>query len=174
MAKTLVTSALPYVNNVPHLGNMVCVLSADVYARYLRSKGEDVISVLGTDEHGTTTEAMAIQEGVTPRQLTDKYFELHTKIYNWFLCSFDCYGRTSSESNKEVTIDIFKKLNENKYIFEDEVEQAFCLKCNKFLADRFVEGKCPHCNYENARGDQCENCGRLLDPIDLVDAKCKF
>jgi methionyl-tRNA synthetase len=172
--KILVTSALPYVNNVPHLGNMVCVLSADVYTRFLRSRGYDVISVLGTDEHGTTTEAKAIEEGLTPKELTDKYFKIHKDIYEWFNTKFDCIGRTSSKENKEVTIDIFKKLYDNGYVFEDEIEQAFCIKCDKFLADRFVEGTCPKCNYEHARGDQCENCGALLDPVELLEPKCKF
>lgn len=172
--KILVTSALPYVNNVPHLGNMVCVVSADVYTRFLRSTGRDVVSVLGTDEHGTTTEVMAMQEGITPKELTDKYFKIHKQIYDWFLCSFDCFGRTSSAANKEVTLQIFDKLYKNGYIREEEIEQAYCLKDEKFLADRFVEGKCPHCNYEHARGDQCENCGRLLDAVELIDAKCKF
>jgi methionyl-tRNA synthetase len=172
--RILVTSALPYVNNVPHLGNMVCILSADVYTRFLRSKGYRVISVVGTDEHGTTTEAKAIEEGLTPKQLTDKYFKIHKQIYEWFNTEFDCIGRTSSESNKEITVDIFQKLYKNSYITEDEIEQAYCIKCDKFLADRFVNGTCPHCGYENARGDQCENCGRLLDPVELLEPKCKF
>ena len=172
--KILVTSALPYVNNVPHLGNMVCIISADVYTRFLKSRGYDVISVLGTDEHGTTTEAKAIEEGITPKELTDKYFKIHKQIYEWFNTNFDCLGRTSSKANKEITIDIFKKLYKNGYVFEDETEQAFCVKCDKFLADRFVEGKCPKCEYEHARGDQCENCGALLDPIELLEPRCKF
>jgi methionyl-tRNA synthetase len=172
--KFLVTSALPYVNNVPHLGNMVCVISADVYTRFLRSRGYDVISVLGTDEHGTTTEVKAIEEGVTPRELTDKYFKIHKHIYEWFNNSYDCFGRTSSEPNKEVTIGIFNKLQKNNCIIEQEIEQAFCVKCDKFLADRFVQGKCPFCGYEHARGDQCESCGKLLDAVQLIDAKCKI
>jgi len=171
--KIIITSALPYVNNVPHLGTMVCVLSSDVYARFLRAKGEDVILVCGTDEHGTTAEVKAAEEGITPRQLVDKYFKIHKQVYEWFGCKFDCFGRTSSEANKEVTIDIFKKLDKNGYIKEDEIEQAYCNKCNKFLADRFVEGTCPFCKYEDARGDQCEKCGRLLNPTDLKNARCK-
>ncbi|MBW2995279.1 methionine--tRNA ligase, partial [Candidatus Woesearchaeota archaeon] len=128
----------------------------------------------GTDEHGTTTEAKAIEEGITPKQLTDKYFKIHKEIYDWFNLEFDCFGRTSSKANKEITIDIFNKLYDNGYIFEDEIEQAFCIKCNKFLADRFVEGRCPKCDYEHARGDQCEQCGALLDPVELLEPRCKF
>ena len=172
-SKIIVTSALPYVNNVPHLGTMVCVLSSDVYSRYLRLKKKDVLFVCGTDEHGTTAEVKAAEEGVTPRQLVDKYFKIHKQVYEWFGCKFDCFGRTSSEANKEVTIDIFNKLDKNGYIKEDEIEQAYCTKCDKFLADRFVEGICPFCKYDEARGDQCEKCGRLLNPTDLQDARCK-
>ena len=171
--KIIITSALPYVNNVPHLGTMVCVLSSDVFARYLRLKKENVILVCGTDEHGTTAEVKAAEEGITPRQLVDKYFKIHKQVYEWFGCKFDCFGRTSSQENKEVTIDIFEKLDKNGYIIEKEVEQAFCNKCSKFLADRYVEGICPFCNYDEARGDQCEKCGRLLDPTSLKDARCK-
>ena len=172
--KILVTSALPYVNNVPHLGNLICVISADVYTRYLRLKKENVISVLGTDEHGTTTETKAIEEGLTPKQVTDKYFKIHKKIYEWFLNDYDCFGRTSSKENYEITQDIFKRLYKNGFILKDKVEQAFCKKCEKFLADRFVEGICPYCNYEEARGDQCEKCGKLLNPEELKSPRCKL
>jgi methionyl-tRNA synthetase len=174
MAKrTIITSALPYVNNVPHLGTCVCVISADVYARYLKSKGEDVISVVGTDEHGTTAEVKALEEGLTPQQLVDKYFKIHKKIYEWFNCEFDCFGRTSSEENKEVAIDIFKKLDKNGFISKNTLQQPFCEKCDKFLSDRFVEGECPHCGYKEARGDQCESCGKLLNAVELKNPKCK-
>jgi len=172
--KIIVTSALPYVNNIPHLGTLVCIISADVYARFLRLKKESIIFICGTDEHGTTTEVKALEENLTPKQLVDKYFKIHKKIYESFNCSFDCFGRTTSDENKKITIDIFKKLDKNKFIIEDELEQSFCKKCSKFLADRFIEGKCPHCGYEHARGDQCENCGKLLNAIDLVNAKCKI
>jgi methionyl-tRNA synthetase len=171
--RTIITSALPYVNNVPHLGNVVCVISADVFARYLKSKGEDVISVCGTDEHGTTTEVKALEEGLTPRQLVDKYFKIHKEIYEWFNCEFDCFGRTSSDENKEVSIDIFKKLDKNGFIKENTLQQPFCNKCLKFLSDRYVEGTCPHCGYEEARGDQCESCGKLLNATELKNPKCK-
>lgn len=171
--KILVTSALPYVNNVPHLGTLVCVLSADVYTRFLRLKGEEAIYVLGTDEHGTTAEVKALSEGLTPRQLVDKYFKLQKEIYDWFLCSPDAFGRTSDKENKEITVDIFNKLNKNGYIFEDILEQTYCPKCTKFLSDRFVTGICPHCGYAHAKGDQCEHCGKLLDPQELIDSKCE-
>ncbi len=176
MAKTkfLVTSALPYVNNVPHLGTLICIISADVYTRYLRSKGYEVISVLGTDEHGTTTEFKAKEENVTPREICDKFFELHKKIYDFFLCSFDCFGRTSDNATHEVTKDIFEKLYKNGFIEEGTLTQLYCNNCKMFLPDRFVIGTCPHCGYDKARGDQCEKCGSLLNPDELQNPRCAF
>src|SRR3989344_2922026 len=150
--RILVTSALPYVNNVPHLGNLVCVLSADVFTKFLRLKNKKAVSVCGTDEHGTTTETKAIEEGLTPKQITDKYFRIHKKIYEWFGCDFDCFGRTSSKANHETTKDIFFKLHKNNYIKEKELEQAYCVKCERWLADRLIGGICPSCGYEEARG----------------------
>ena len=170
----LVTSALPYVNNIPHLGNLVCVISGDVFTRHLKQEGKEVISVLGTDEHGTTSEVRAREEGLTPRELVDKYFKIHSEIYQWFQCDYTCFGRTSDEVNHEMTHHIFKKLYDNGYIIEKEVEQPYCENCKMFLADRFIVGICPYCGYEKARGDQCDKCGKLLDPNQLIDPKCKF
>ncbi|MBR9700236.1 methionine--tRNA ligase [Candidatus Woesearchaeota archaeon] len=173
--KVLITSALPYVNNVPHMGNIIgCVLSADVFARFKRSQGEEVLYVCGTDEHGTTTEAKAIEEGVTPQEICDKYYKIHKDVYDWFGISFDIFGRTSTENHTEIVHDIFKTLDKNGYIQAKEVEQTYCSKEEKYLADRFIEGTCPHCGYEHARGDQCESCGKLLDPHELKNPKCKF
>ncbi len=172
--KILVTSALPYVNNVPHLGTMVCIISADVYARFLRIKQEDVLSVLGTDEHGTTTESIAISMGMTPKQVVDHFFKIHKEVYEWFNCSFDCFGRTSSKENVEITQDIFMKLYNNGFISEREEEQMFDEKVGKFLSDRFIEGTCPHCKFNDARGDQCDGCGKLLNPVDLINPRSKL
>ena len=176
MAKNrLITSALPYVNNVPHLGNIIgCVLSADVFARYCRSAGYNTLYVCGTDEHGTATEAKAIEEGLSPKEICDKYYAIHKKIYDWFNIKFDCFGRTSTEVHKELTQDLFKKLQANGWIVENEVEQMYDPEVKKFLADRFIVGTCPHCKYENARGDQCENCGKLLNAVDLINPKSKL
>ncbi|MFA4906802.1 MAG: methionine--tRNA ligase [archaeon] len=173
--KILVTSALPYVNDVPHLGNLIgCVLSADAFARFQRLAGNEVLFVLGTDEHGTTTEFKALEEGISPKELTDKYFEIHRRIYDWFNSSHDCFGRTSDKENVEITNEIFLKLNSNDYISEAELEQLYCEKDKKFLSDRFVEGACPHCGYGQARGDQCDSCGKLLDALELRFPKCRF
>lgn len=171
----LITSALPYVNNVPHLGNIIgCVLSADVYARYCRLRNYNCLYVSGTDEYGTATETKALAEGVTPREICDKYNHLHTNIYKWFNIDFDYFGRTSTDKQTEIAQDIFWKIYKNGYFLEDNVEQLQCTKCNKFLADRFVEGICPLCSYEDARGDQCDACGKLINAIELIKPRCKI
>lgn len=171
--KRLITSALPYVNNEPHLGNIIgCVLSADVFARFSRSAGYDTLYICGTDEYGTATENKAQEVGMTPREICDKYHAIHKKIYGYFEISFDEFGRTSTETHAEVVQEMFKDLEEKKHIIQQEEELTFCEACDKFLADRFVQGHCPHCDYDNARGDQCDACGKLLDPLELVKPKC--
>ncbi len=171
--KILITSALPYVNNVPHLGNIVgSVLSADVFARAMRITGNQVLYICGTDEYGTTTEAKAIEEKTTPQKICDKYFEIHKNVYKWFNISFDHFGRTSTKNHTKIVQDIFKKVNKNGYISEEDTQQVYCRQCDKFLADRFVVGKCPYCDYVDARGDQCDNCGRLLTPTELKSPAC--
>ncbi len=172
MKKKLITSALPYVNNVPHLGNLTQVLSADVFARFCRLRGYDTLYVCGTDEYGTATETRALKEGVTPRELCDRYHKIHSDIYKWFNISFDYFGRTSTPKQTEIVQEIFKVVDKNGYINEAEQEQLYCPKCERFLADRFVEGTCPHCGAHGARGDQCDSCQTLLDPTELVEPHC--
>ncbi|MCJ1260902.1 hypothetical protein MMC22_000766 [Lobaria immixta] len=171
----LITSALPYVNNVPHLGNIVgSVLSADVFARYNKARGRQTLFVCGTDEYGTATETKALEEGVTPRELCDKYNKLHADIYKWFEIGFDIFGRTSTEEQKNITQDIFRELYKNGYLIERESRQPYCEKHQAFLADRFIEGTCPKCGYEDARGDQCDSCGSVdYEPLDLKSPRCK-
>ncbi|MFT4310063.1 MAG: methionine--tRNA ligase [Candidatus Woesearchaeota archaeon] len=166
-AKILVTSALPYVNNIPHLGNMICVVSADVYTRYCRLKQYDVISVLGTDEYGTTAQVKAQEEGITPQQLVDKYFAIHKDIYTWFNTQFDCLGRTSDKQNTIIAQDIFTHLDANGFILAETTQQMYDKQAQTFLADRFIQGTCPHCGFEQAKGDQCDQCGKLLNPEEL-------
>ncbi|CAB3405996.1 unnamed protein product [Caenorhabditis bovis] len=169
----LITSALPYVNNVPHLGNIIgCVLSADVFARYCKLRGHQTFYVGGTDEYGTATETKALQEGVTPRELCDKYHAIHKNIYEWFNIDFTHFGRTTTDEQTEICQDMFLKLHNNGYTSTQSVDQLFCNKCEKFLADRFVTGTCPMCNYDDARGDQCDGCGKLINAVELKDAKC--
>ncbi|MBO4279183.1 MAG: methionine--tRNA ligase, partial [Spirochaetales bacterium] len=172
MKKRLITCALPYVNNIPHLGNLTQVLSADVFARFCRLRGYDTLYICGTDEYGTATETRAAKEGVTPRELCDHYHAIHRDIYRWFNINFDYFGRTSTPKQTEIVQDIFKRCDANGYITEKETEQLYCPKCDRFLADRFVEGTCPHCGSTDARGDQCDSCQTLLDPTELINPRC--
>lgn len=167
----LITSALPYVNNEPHLGNLLQVLSADVFARYSRLKGYETFYVCGTDEYGTATELKALDENMSPYDLCTKYNALHREIYDWFNIQFDHFGRTSCKKHIEITQQVFSALDKNGYISEGSIKQYYCPQCNMFLADRYIEGVCPKCGGK-AKGDQCEVCGALLDPSDLKEAKC--
>ena len=172
MNRRLITSALPYVNNIPHLGNLIQMLSGDVFARFCRNRGYDTLYICGTDEYGTATETKAIEENKTPRELCDFYYNEHIKIYDWFHINFDKFGRTSNEQCTEITQKLFNDLDEAGLIKEHVNKQLFCPKCNMFLADRYVDGTCPKCGSVKARGDQCDDCGTLLDPIELKDPKC--
>nr|XP_055070067.1 methionine--tRNA ligase, cytoplasmic isoform X2 [Misgurnus anguillicaudatus] len=170
----LVTSALPYVNNVPHLGNIIgCVLSADVFARYGRLRGWNLLYVCGTDEYGTATENKAREEGLTPKEICDKYHDIHASVYKWFQIDFDFFGRTTTQRQTEIAQDIFWRLHERDFLLEETVEQLRCENCQRFLADRFVEGVCPYCRYPEARGDQCDKCGRLINAVELRNPQCK-
>ncbi|MBN1904443.1 MAG: methionine--tRNA ligase [Deltaproteobacteria bacterium] len=173
--KKLITSALPYVNNVPHLGNIIgCVLSADAYARYCRLRGYETLYVCGTDEYGTATETKAREEGLTPREICDKYHAIHKEIYANFNISFDIFGRTSTDKQTEIAQGIFKDLEAAGLILEETTSRVFCEKDNIFLADRYVEGICPSCGEDGARGDQCDSCGKLLEPENLKNPRCKI
>jgi methionyl-tRNA synthetase len=172
MKRRLITSALPYVNNVPHLGNLIQVLSADVFARFCRLRGYETLYVCATDEYGTATETKALEEGVSPRELCDRFHAIHRDIYAWFGIAFDKFGRTSVPRHTEITQSIFKDLDEKGLIKSQTIEQLYCEHDKRFLADRYVLGTCPSCGYEGARGDQCENCGKLLDPTELKNPKC--
>ncbi|ROT34598.1 methionyl-tRNA synthetase [Sodiomyces alkalinus F11] len=162
----LITSALPYVNNVPHLGNVIgSVLSADVFARYCRARDYQTLFICGSDEYGTATETKALEEGVDPETLCAKYHALHKSIYDWFQVDFDIFDRTPTAHQREVVHEIFRHLWENGYIEERETVQPFCETHQSFLADRFIEGECSICHYPDARGDQCDGCGSILDPL---------
>uniref|UniRef100_A0A5K3FKW3 Methionine--tRNA ligase, cytoplasmic n=1 Tax=Mesocestoides corti TaxID=53468 RepID=A0A5K3FKW3_MESCO len=169
----LITSALPYVNNVPHLGNLIgSLLSANIFAIYCETAGYNVLSICGTDEYGTATEAKAQAEGLTPQQITDKYHALHCQVYDWFDIRFDYFGRTSTPIHSDITQKIFWDLYNNGFVTEASIEQLFCGKCARFLADRFVEGMCPFCKSDQARGDQCDACGKLINAVELIRPKC--
>ena len=169
----MVIAALPYAYSVPHLGNFVgSVLPADVYYKYLRMTGADAIFICGSDQHGTPIELRAIKEGLPPEQLAD---QIHTKIkglYDDFGCTFTFYGKTHTDQNKEIVYDIFKGLQKNGYIVETDSLHAYCKVDNRFLVDRLIEGTCPYCKSEYARGDQCDTCGRILESTDLIKPHC--
>jgi len=172
MKKRLITSALPYVNNIPHLGNLTQVLSADVFARFCRQYGYETLYICGTDEYGTATETKALEEGLSPQELCDRYFKVHADIYSWFGIGFDHFGRTSKPVQTEIVQRLFLKVDEAGFIRERTIEQLFCEKDRRFLADRYVFGGCPHCGSADARGDQCESCGTLMEPVELVKPRC--
>ncbi|NOZ24072.1 MAG: methionine--tRNA ligase [Planctomycetes bacterium] len=170
--KYIVTSALPYVNGVKHLGNLIgSLLPADIHARFLRFQGHDVLAVCGTDEHGTPCELAALDEGLPVAEYARKYYEKQKDIYERFGLSFDYFGRTSSPQNHQMTQRLFGKLREHDLISEHTTKHLYCLDDKRFLPDRFVIGACPHCGYERARGDQCESCTTLLNPEDLINPR---
>ncbi len=166
--RRLVTSALPYVNNIPHLGNLIQVLSADVFSRYCRQAGFETLYICGTDEYGTATETKALEEGITPKELCDRFYVIHRDIYHWFGIAFDKFGRTSDREQTEITQQMFLDLDAYGFILEQTIEQLYLPSKEMFLADRYVRGVCPACAYKEARGDQCENCGKLLEPTELL------
>ncbi|MCC6837400.1 MAG: methionine--tRNA ligase [Bacteroidia bacterium] len=167
-----VTAALPYANGPVHIGHLAgCYLPADIYVRYLRSKGEDVKFICGSDEHGVPITIKAKKEGVTPQQVDDKYNKIMGDAFKEFGVSFDIYSRTSSPTHHATASEFFKTLYD-KGVFQEEVtEQYFDEKANQFLADRYIIGTCPKCANENAYGDQCEKCGTSLNPTDLINPR---
>jgi methionyl-tRNA synthetase len=172
MAKILITSALPYINGIKHLGNLIgSMLSADVYARTMRALGHDVLFICATDEHGTPAEIAALEAGQSVEDYCAEQHDIQERIYRDFHLSFDFFGRSSSPQNRELTQHFYRRLDEAGFIDEREVAQVYSVDDGRFLPDRYITGTCPHCGYPAARGDQCENCTRLLDPTDLIDAR---
>ncbi|MCL5100142.1 MAG: methionine--tRNA ligase [Candidatus Marsarchaeota archaeon] len=171
--RIIVTSALPYSEAVPHLGNFVgSILPADVFAKYLEMKGEDYIFICGSDQHGTPIEIMALKKGVEPMQLSNEVHEEIKKVLSDFECNFTYYGKTDSEQNKAAVYELIGALSKNGCLTETERTQPYCLVDKRILTDRFIEGTCPYCGASDARGDQCDNCGHLLDPSDLIKPHC--
>ncbi|MET9447382.1 methionine--tRNA ligase [Streptomyces cinerochromogenes] len=172
MARHLITSALPYINGIKHLGNMVgSMLPADVYSRYLRQRGHDVLYICATDEHGTPAELAAKEQGLPVAEFCAQAHDAQKAVYDGFALAFDYFGRSSSPENREITQHFARKLNENGFIEERAIRQVYSPADGRFLPDRYVEGTCPHCGYDKARGDQCENCTRVLDPTDLINPR---
>ncbi|MFD9327260.1 methionine--tRNA ligase [Streptomyces sp. NPDC060065] len=172
MARHLITSALPYINGIKHLGNMVgSMLPADVYSRYLRQRGHDVLYICATDEHGTPAELAAKEQGIPVDEFCAQAHDAQKAVYDGFALAFDYFGRSSSPQNREITQHFARRLNENGFIEERAIRQVYSPTDGRFLPDRYVEGTCPHCGYDKARGDQCENCTRVLDPTDLINPR---
>jgi methionyl-tRNA synthetase len=171
--KVLVTSAWPYINVTPHLGNLVgSVLSADVTARYYRLKGSDVLMVSGSDTHGTPIEVEALRQKITPKELTDCNHARVAELFLKWQASFDNYTSTENPTHKAFVQKTLLEIQKNGYIFSKDTQMLYCAHDQRFLPDRFVEGKCPYCGCEKARGDQCDACGKLLEPTALVEPYC--
>ncbi len=167
-----VTSALPYANGPVHIGHLAGVyIPADIYARYLRLRGNDVVFIGGSDEHGVPITIKARNEGVTPQDVVDKYHTIIKKSFEDLGISFDVYSRTSSKTHHKTASDFFKKLYDEGKFIEKTSEQYFDVEAGQFLADRYIKGTCPHCANEEAYGDQCEKCGTSLSPMDLINPK---
>ena len=170
--RTLITAALPYANGPIHIGHMAGVyVPADIYARYLRLKGEEVLFVGGSDEHGVPITIKARDEGITPQDVVDRFHELNKQSFEEFGITYDIYSRTTTDIHKETASEFFKTLYDKGEFVEQESEQYFDEEAGQFLADRYITGGCPHCSNEEAYGDQCENCGTSLSPTDLINPK---
>ncbi len=168
--RNLITTALPYANGPVHIGHLAGVyVPADIYVRYLRAKGEEVVFIGGSDEHGVPITIKAQKEGVTPQDIVDRYHSLIKKSFEEFGISFDIYSRTSSETHHKLSSAFFKKLYEDGKFIEKTSMQYYDEKAGQFLADRYITGKCPHCGNERAYGDQCEACGTSLNATDLIN-----
>ncbi len=168
----LVTSALPYANGPVHIGHLAGVyVPSDIYVRYLRLKGHDVISICGSDEHGVPITIKARKEGVTPQDIVDRYHEIIEKSFRGLGMSFDIYSRTSSKTHRRVASEFFKKLYDEGKFIEQTSEQYYDEEAQTFLADRYIVGTCPRCQNEKAYGDQCEKCGSTLSPDELINPK---
>ena len=171
----LVTAALPYANSFTHIGHIAgAYLPPDIYVRYRRLKGDNVIFICGSDEHGTAIEMASIQEGVPPQQIIDRYHYANKKGFEDLRIVFDIYSRTSNDIHHKTASDFFLALHEKGILTQRTDKQLYSNKEKRFLADRFITGTCPVCGYENARGDECENCGSNLSPLELINPKSKI
>ncbi len=167
-----VTSALPYANGPIHIGHLAGVyVPADIYVRYLRSKGEDVVFIGGSDEHGVPITIKARNEGITPQEVVDRYHNVIKKSFKELGVSFDVYSRTSADIHHETASEFFKKLHDEGKFVEKTSEQYYDAEANQFLADRYITGTCPRCDFDKAYGDQCESCGSSLSATDLINPK---
>ncbi len=170
----LVAVAWPYANGSLHLGHIAgAYLPADIFARYHRLKGNNVLMISGSDQHGAPITLRAEQEQKTPQEIASNYHNEFLDCWNRLGISFDLFTSTATKNHTNVVHDIFLKLLDKNYLYKDSMPQAYCPKCQRFLPDRYVEGNCPHCKSSNARGDQCDECGRTLNPNELINLRCR-
>jgi methionyl-tRNA synthetase len=173
--RILVTAALPYANGPIHIGHAIgAYIPADVYTRYHRLLGDDVVYICGTDEHGTPITVTAEGEGINPKDVVEKYHEMHEEAFRGIGVDFDNFSGTARKIHHELSQEFFKKVDENGYIHKETVERPYCPNCRRFLPDRYVKGTCPACGSSDERGDQCEACGKQLEPHELVDPYCNI
>jgi methionyl-tRNA synthetase len=175
MSKILVCVAWPYANGPIHIGHVAgCYLPPDIFARFHRLNGNEVLMVSGSDQHGTPITVTAIEEGTDPQAIADKYHQINSKALEDLGISFSLFFHTSHPNHKKVAKEIFLRLLEKDYVYRKTMNSPFCPRCNRFLPDRYVEGECPHCHALNARGDQCDECGKTLDAAELINSSCKI
>ncbi|MFQ5873807.1 MAG: methionine--tRNA ligase [Dehalococcoidia bacterium] len=173
--RILIGVAWPYANGPLHLGHIAgAYLPADIFARYHRAKGNQVLMVSGSDQHGTPITIRAEQEGVSPQEVVDRYHGKFLEAWDRMGIKFDLFTTTGTDNHREVVQDIFNVLLSKDYVYKGSMEMPYCHTCRRFLPDRYVEGVCPFCGYESARGDQCENCGKPLNPTDLGNLRCRL
>ena len=173
--KILVCVAWPYCNGDMHIGHIAgAYLPADIFARYHRLRGNDVLMVSGSDTHGTPITVRAEEEGITPREVVDRYHPRNVEMMRRLGITFDLFTETDTENHWAVTQEIFLKHLANEIVYRDTMQQLYCLNCKKWLADRYVQGGCPSCGASGARGDQCDTCGRTYDAITLIAPRCEI
>ena len=173
--RIFVAVAWPYANGPLHLGHIAgCYLSADIFARYHRFKGNEVLMVSGSDTHGTPITIRADEEGITPQEVVERYHAMFLEAWQKLGITFDLFTHTNTENHEKVVHGVFNSLLEKGYIYTDNMLLAYCAQCGRYRPDRYVEGTCPHCGNLRARGDQCDACGRTLDPQDLIDPRCSI
>ena len=175
MTRYMVTAALPYANGPIHIGHLAgCYLPADIFVRYMKLKGEDVLFICGSDEHGVPITIKAEEMKKSPQEVVDYYHDIMEKSFKGFGIEFDNFSKTSIPLHHKNAQEFFKTLKEKGYISKKTEKQYYCEKCRRFLPDRYVEGTCPHCKTEGARGDQCDACGKVIDNVSLINPKCKL
>ena len=175
MRNILVCTAWPYANGPLHLGHFAgCFLPGDIFARYQRMAGNNVLMVSGSDQHGTPITVTAEEEKTTPEEVADRFHRLNSDCLERMGISYDLFSKTHDPFHFEVVHELFQNLLDKNYIYKRELMAPYCPQCDRFLPDRYIEGTCPHCSFADARGDQCDGCGKTLDADELEKPRCKL